>query len=162
MEFQRACDRASAIFQELQNRGTSGVQNVAELESYLRTLGLEIPFSFALGKRFVDANGADGLHYIDDLDYSCCAWGQIEEEALTWRKHSGHDYHLIYERSCWYGYVVADVASGPIICDETTLSRDTAPLAETALDVRERMCGHLPNFLKALASRVERNGRVAR
>ncbi len=123
-------------------------QDVKAWEGYIANLRLTPPLRHSLGKTLVPD---DEQHVAASLEFSGCANGKIEEDALILDEDAHGKVRLLYEISRWDGYVEVDIPGGPYFWYEKTLERDAKPLIETKFEIRKRVYGQLPAFVTALA-----------
>ena len=147
-ELQAALDKARDSLEGADDARNQVSHDIKALESYLASLHLTPPFRHSLGKTLV---ADDEQHVAASLEFSGCANGKIEEDALVLDEDAHGKVRLLYEISRWDGYVEVDIPGGPYFWDEKTLERDAKPLIETKFEIRKRVYGQLPAFVTALA-----------
>ena len=147
-ELQSALAKARESLEGVDEARNRVSNDIKALEGYLVGLRLTPPFRYPLGKILV-AN--DDQHVEASLEYSGCANGKIQEDALVLGEDAHGNLRLLYEVSLWDGYVEVDLPGGPYFWDEKTLEREVKPLIAAKFEIRKQVYKHLPAFVTALA-----------
>jgi len=153
-ELQKTLTDARPILEGVDEARNRVSNDIKQLEAYLQSIELKTPFRFPLGKGFFSSDGG-GRSAAAALEYGGSAPGEIQEDALCWAEDKKGTFRLLYEFSCWQGFIDIDAPGGPLFWEEETLTREAKPLIDTKFEIRKQMYQRLPEFVAGLAKHLD-------
>jgi hypothetical protein len=158
-DLQQAMNEARSTLEGFDDARNRVSRDIKQLESYLEGLDLKTRFHYRLGKMIIDKGDRERQNIPAALEFGGSASGTIEEEAIVWTEDTrSARFRLMYELTEWDGSVELDVPGGPYFWDESTAQREVKPLIETRFEIRKRLYGRLPDFVRALSSHLAVEG----